>query len=295
MPARKPSASLKPSDESYAKPAASSWPRLRCGSRRRKWYRCPLDRAGELLEALLLGGDPRGVVRGRVAAVETDLGAGVEQRLDESRAEPLVLLGGRPVELVRVLGHEEEGRRGAAAPLVGEDPVEAPEGVGAARLVQRRAGESAQLAQPRTDTPADQVRLRASSCSLEPDPRPLPRRVDVVRERDRETRAAPARRFRAELSPQPFEGRVERVETGGRRPEAVVLVTRAVSLLDAGEVEERLGQRTSRGRSPRSTCSQASGSYATSSPKPTSRAPIESSTQRALRSTASGIKRRHPS
>ena len=56
----------------------------------------PLDRSGELLEGLLLGGDPRGVVRGRIAAVETDLGAGVEQRLDEPRAKSFVLLFGRP-------------------------------------------------------------------------------------------------------------------------------------------------------------------------------------------------------
>jgi hypothetical protein len=43
------------------------------------------------------------------------------------------------------------------------------------------------------------------------------------------------------------------------------------------------------GRSPRSTCSQASAWYGTSSPKPSSRAPIVSRTQRALRSTPSGI------
>jgi hypothetical protein len=95
----------------------------------------PLNRPGELLEGLLLGGDPRGVVCSRIAAVETDLGAGVEQRLDEPRAKSVVLLSGPPVELVCVIGQEEEGGRRATAPLVGEDPVEAPERVGAGRFV----------------------------------------------------------------------------------------------------------------------------------------------------------------
>ena len=43
------------------------------------------DRAGELLEPDLLGGQPCAVVGSRVAAVETDLGRTVEQRLDEPR------------------------------------------------------------------------------------------------------------------------------------------------------------------------------------------------------------------
>ena len=43
------------------------------------------------------------------------------------------------------------------------------------------------------------------------------------------------------------------------------------------------------GRSPRSTSSHASALYGTSSPSPRSRAPIVSSTQRARRSTSSGI------
>jgi hypothetical protein len=52
-------------------------------------------------------------------------------------------------------------------------------------------------------------------------------------------------------------------------------------------MEERRGDVVAR-RSPRSTCSQRRASYGTSSPKPSSVAPIESSTQRARRSTAPG-------
>lgn len=59
-------------------------------------------------------------------------------------------------------------------------------------------------------------------------------------ERDGEAGAAPARWLDAELAPQALERRVERVEAGRGRSKAIVLVPGAVSLLDAGEVEERL-------------------------------------------------------
>ncbi len=235
--------------------------------------------------------DPRWVVGGRVAAVEADLGAAVAQRLDEPRAQPFVRLDGGAVELVRVLGQEEERRRGAAAPLVGEDPIEAPERIGpASTLCSGAPGQPAQLPQRRTgrDRGPRSVFARAAA-PLRPYPRPLPGRVDVVSERNREARPAPARGLQAELSTQPLEWRVERVEAGGRRPEAVVLVARAVSLLDAGEVEERLGQRVVAGARRARPAPRPPRRTRTSSPKPTSRAPIESSTQRALRSTASGI------
>src|SRR4029450_1857321 len=42
--------------------------------------------------------------------------------------------------------------------------------------------------------------------------------------------------------PEPFERRIERVETRGCCSEAVVLVPQPVALLDPGKVEERLGE-----------------------------------------------------
>lgn len=58
--------------------------------------------------------------------------------------------------------------------------------------------------------------------------------------RDGKPGAAPARWLDAEPAPQTLERRVERVEAGRGRSKAIVLVPGAVSLLDAGEVEERL-------------------------------------------------------
>jgi hypothetical protein len=141
---------------------------------------------------------------------------------------------------VRVIGHQEEGGRRVAAPFVGEDAVEAPEGVGPARLVERPAGERARLPQARADATAKQVGLRAGRSAPEPGRGPLPRCVDVVCERDGEAGAAPARRLDAESTAQALERRVERIERGAGRSEPAVLVACAVSLLDAGEVEERL-------------------------------------------------------
>ena len=60
--------------------------------------------------------------------------------------------------------------------------------------------------------------------------------------RDGEAGAAPARRLDAEPAAQTLERWVERLERGAGRPEPAVLVARAVSLLEAGEVEERLGE-----------------------------------------------------
>jgi hypothetical protein len=59
-------------------------------------------------------------------------------------------------------------------------------------------------------------------------------------QRNGEAGAAPARWLDAKPAPQTLERRVERVEAGRGRSKAIVLVPGAVSLLDAGEVEERL-------------------------------------------------------
>ena len=141
-----------------------------------------------------------------------------------------------------MIGHHEERGRRIAPPLVGEDAVEAPERVGSARLVERPAGQRARLAQAGAHPAAKQVGLRARSGAPKPGRGPLPRRVDVVGERDGEAGAAPTRRLDAEPAPQALERWVERLERGTGRPEPAVLVTSAGLLLDAGEVEERLGE-----------------------------------------------------
>jgi hypothetical protein len=63
-----------------------------------------------------------------------------------------------------------------------------------------------------------------------------------MRERDGKARARPARRIELEAAPQALERRIERVETRAGGAKAIVLVARAVALLDPGEVEERLGE-----------------------------------------------------
>src|SRR5262249_13488681 len=194
-----------------------------------------VHRAGEALELLLLVRDPLRVGGGRVTAVEPDLGLPLLERLDEPRPQPLVLLGCAAVELVRVVGEQEERRRGTGTALVLEDPVEAPVRVGSANLVHGRSGQAAELAHARSDASVREVALRARGRSLDASARPLPGHVDVVGQRDDEAGAAPARRLETEARAQPLERRVERVEARRSGPEAIVLVTRPVSLLDAGE------------------------------------------------------------
>jgi hypothetical protein len=63
-----------------------------------------------------------------------------------------------------------------------------------------------------------------------------------VGEGDGEAGAAPAGRIELQAAAQAIERRIERVERRGGGAKAIVLVARAVALLDAGEVEERLGE-----------------------------------------------------
>jgi hypothetical protein len=140
-----------------------------------------------------------------------------------------------------VVGEQEERRGGAGALLVVQDPVEAPVRIRSAGPVQRGAGEPAQFADAGAQASPAQIALGARGRAFEACARPLPRRVDIVGERDGEPRTSPAGRIDAQATAQALERRIERVEGGGGRPEPVVLVARAVSLLDAGEMEERLG------------------------------------------------------
>ena len=61
-------------------------------------------------------------------------------------------------------------------------------------------------------------------------------------ERDGKAGATPARRLDSEPATEPLERRVEGIERGAGRTEPPVLVARPLPLLDAGEVEERLGE-----------------------------------------------------
>jgi hypothetical protein len=107
--------------------------------------------------------------------VEPDLGASLLQSLDEAGPQPLVRLDRGAVELVRMLGKKEERRRCPGAPLVVQDPVEAPEGVRPTDPVHGGAGQPAQLAQPGLDSSSPEIALRARRRALEALARPLPR------------------------------------------------------------------------------------------------------------------------
>src|SRR5690349_7325521 len=102
--------------------------------------------------------------------------------------------------------HDVEGRAARAVrALLRRDLLEAPVRVGAAQLVDGDARERPRLVERATL----ETRRRAADA----DPRPLPRDVDVMRERDREARIPVARRLEPELAAQPLERRIERIET----------------------------------------------------------------------------------
>ena len=122
--------------------------------------------------------------------------------------------------------------------LLGDDLREAPVGIGAAQLVERHAREPSRLVQGRVHAPRQRMILQPRCRAEHPDPRPAPRDVDVVRERDGEPRSPVARRLHTELPAQPLERRVERIETRGSGEEASVPVVLGRTLLDPREVEE---------------------------------------------------------
>ena len=199
-----------------------------------------LHRACQLLERLLLLAQPLRVLGRRVAPVQPDLGPARPERLDQARPQPVVRLGRSAVGGVAVSGHHEERRAGVPLPFDGDDSLEAPVGIGAAQPVDGDAGERAGFTERRPPAAGEGMGLEPRCRPADSDRCPAPGRVHIVRERDGERRAAPARRLCAEPRAQPLEGRVERVETRCGDRKAAVLVARAVALLDPGEVEERL-------------------------------------------------------
>jgi len=196
------------------------------------------DRTGERFEHSLLLAEAVRVVRCGVAPVEPDLGAQLEQRLDKTRPQALVAFRRRAVVRIVVRREDEEGgSRGAAAALLGHDLLEAPVRIRAAQSVQRCGRETGRLAHRRSEPDAEQVALQPRGGGAKPGARPTPRRVDVVGEGDDE-----ACRPKSELLAETLERWIERVEARPFGAKAAVLVARAFSLLDAGEVKERLGQ-----------------------------------------------------
>jgi hypothetical protein len=193
-----------------------------------------VDAARERLQLRLLLGQASRVVGGRVAPVQADLATLVEDRLDEAGADLVVRRRRRAVVRVVVAGEHEEGRAGGTVPaLLAEDLREAPVRIGAAQAVDRRGRERARLAQRRREPSLQGVPLHPGRRTAYADARPAPRRVDIVGQRDGKALVA-----NSEVSPQPLERRVERIEAGPLGAEATVLVTRPVPLLDAGEVVE---------------------------------------------------------
>ena len=200
------------------------------------------DRSGERFELLLLRREPHGIVRRGVAPVQADLPAGLEQRLDEARPQPAVRLGGGAVVRVVMARDHVEGRAGrAAAAFLRQDLLEAPVGIRAAQAVQRHGREPCRLTHRGAEPRVANVLLQPCGRTAQADARPAPRRVDVVRERDREARSIVSRGD-AELSPQTLERRIERIQAGPLGAKAAVLVAGTVSLLDAGKMEEAVGE-----------------------------------------------------
>ena len=147
------------------------------------------DRAGKRFELLLLCCESDRIVGCCVAAVQADLGTGLEQRLDEPRPKAAVLLRRSSVVRVVVAGdHVERRARRTAAAFLRDDLLEPPVRVGAAHAMQRRSGETGRFTHCRPEVRVTDVLLQPRSRAPQTDPRPAPRRVDVVRQRNREAR-----------------------------------------------------------------------------------------------------------
>ena len=174
--------------------------------------------------------------------MQADLASAGEDRLDQSRPKPLVGVGRRAVRRMAVAGHEEERRPREPGPLDPHDPLERPVRVGASELVRGDARQRPRLTQGGAAPAGPGMALQARGGPAHADPRPAPGRVDVVGERDREARSRPAWRFDPEPGTEALERRVERVEARRGRRESPVPVPRRAALLEAREVEERLGE-----------------------------------------------------
>jgi len=149
----------------------------------------PSNRPRKRLQRGLLLAETLGVVGGRVAPVQADLGAHSAQRLHEPRAKTLVRLRRCAVMRVGVACEHKEGRVPCASPsLLRRDLLEAPVRVGTAPPVQRRERKPCCLACSRANARMQEVLLEARRRAAQPDRRPPPRRIDVVGQSDDEGR-----------------------------------------------------------------------------------------------------------
>src|SRR5919204_1266990 len=187
--------------------------------------------------------DLRWIVGRGVRAMEPDLGAAFRELVDE--APPQSLVGLRRCAVVRVAvsrKHEERaaGRTAPSRPV--DDLAEAPVRIRPKHPMDRRKREPDPFAHCSAHTAVQQVVLCTCRSAAKADARPPPRSVDVVGQRDPEPGAVPALRFDTEPRAETFERRVERIEHGPRSAEATVLVARSADLLQAREMEERIGE-----------------------------------------------------
>ena len=200
------------------------------------------DRAGERLELLLLRSEADRIVSRGVAAVQADLGADAQERLDELWPKAAVFLRRASVVRVVVACDHVEGRAACtAAAFLRDDLLEPPVRIGATHAMQRCSRETRRFTHCWPETCMTDVLLQPRSRAAQADPRPAPGRVDVVRQRNGEAWTAGGRN--TQPAAQPLERRVERVETRPLGAKAAVLITRArILLLDTRQMEEALGQ-----------------------------------------------------
>ena len=256
------------------------------------------DGPGERLEPLLLRGETDRVVGGGVAPVQPDLGAGVEQRLDEARPQAARMPPARRRRAGRAwLGDHEERRavaprRRSSATICsklqfGSVPRSRCSGAARARgLAQRGARDApaerrASAAQPhRAARSASSATGMSTSCVSATAKRAPPSRGG----------STPSRRAAARAA-----GRAGRGTTHeARKPAVLVARRRPASPRPARDGRTpRRDRRLPAARRARPAPTPPA-SYGRSSPKPASRAPIVSSTQRARRSTSCGNHRKPP-
>ena len=184
----------------------------------------------------------------RVARVQPDLEPELVQLGHEPWAARGVGLGRCAVVRVAVRGEHEARGAVAVRALELREAAVRPVGVAAAQAVQRREREPGGLEAGLRRVAGEERALEARAGAEQAAPAPAPGRVDVVRERDREARAARvggsrlgARRRGSQREHELVERRGTRGERRRRGAEAAVLVDRGADLLLARE--QRCGAR----------------------------------------------------
>src|SRR5439155_18699074 len=126
-----------------------------------------------------------------------------------ARAQACVDLRLGPVLRMRMPGHHEEGRARPPLALELQDAVEAPVRIRAPELVPGDRGHDPRLPECRAPVAGTGMMGDAARGACHSPPRPAPRDVHVVRQRDGEAPAPPAGRLDSEAPPETLERRVE--------------------------------------------------------------------------------------